>query len=186
MEPKPWVWPMRRQPGGGALARRGEGTFDSPSQSVPHAESPGLMRSGTWPALCTACTCQPPACHQGERCRWPRRSAPPRVPRAVDRVVTGAVLALVAGGVPEPIGGLPAASRALFSPRADSMYKPKRRCRAMVYGPLRGRGPIHHRPASKGYFGRAKVKERILVKSTGRSQQGPPRALAAEVLLPSI
>ena len=28
-----------------------------------------------------------------------------RVPRAVDRVVTGAVLALVAGGVPEPIGG---------------------------------------------------------------------------------
>jgi len=27
------------------------------------------------------------------------------VPRAVDRVVTGAVLALVAGGVPEPIGG---------------------------------------------------------------------------------
>ena len=51
MEPKPWVWPMRRQPGGGALARRGEGTFDSPSQSVPHAESPGLMRSGTWPAV---------------------------------------------------------------------------------------------------------------------------------------
>ena len=51
MEPKPWLWPMRWQPGGGALARRGEGTFDSPSQSVPHAESPGLMRSGTWPAL---------------------------------------------------------------------------------------------------------------------------------------
>ena len=43
MEPKPWVWPMRWQPDGGALARRGEGTFDSPSQSVPHAESPGLM-----------------------------------------------------------------------------------------------------------------------------------------------
>ena len=65
-----------------------------------------------------------------------------RVPRAVDRVVTGAVLALVAGGVPEPYpsqsGGLPAASRALFSPRADSMYKPKRRCRAMVYGGCRG------------------------------------------------
>ena len=40
VEPKPWVWPMRWQPGGGALARRGEGTFDSPSQSVPHAESP--------------------------------------------------------------------------------------------------------------------------------------------------
>ena len=36
---------------GGAVARRGEGTFDSPSQSVPHTESPGLMRSGTWPAL---------------------------------------------------------------------------------------------------------------------------------------
>ena len=34
VEPKPWVWPMRRQPGGGALARRGEGTFDSPSQYV--------------------------------------------------------------------------------------------------------------------------------------------------------
>ena len=51
VEPKAWVWPMRWQPAGGALARRGEGTFDSPSQSVPHAESPGLMRSGTWPAL---------------------------------------------------------------------------------------------------------------------------------------
>ena len=38
MEPKAWVWPMRWQPAGGALARRGEGTFDSPSQSVPHAE----------------------------------------------------------------------------------------------------------------------------------------------------
>ena len=60
-----------------------------------------------------------------------------RVPRAVDRVVTGAVLALVAGGVPEPIGGLAGGLKGVV--RADSMYKPKRRCRAMVYGPLRGR-----------------------------------------------
>ena len=29
-----------------------------------------------------------------------------RVSRAVDRVVAGAVLALIAGGIPEPVGGL--------------------------------------------------------------------------------
>ena len=68
MEPKPWVWPMRRQPGGGALARRGEGTFDSPSQSVPHAESPGLMRSGTWPALYCL--------YLSASCLSPRRTVP--------------------------------------------------------------------------------------------------------------
>ena len=71
-------------------------------------------------------------------------SAQRRVRRAVDRVVMGAVLALVAGGVGPAAslsqsGVLPAASRALLAPRADSMYKPKRCCRAMVYGPLRGR-----------------------------------------------
>ena len=64
-----------------------------------------------------------------------------RVPRAVDRMVTGAVLCwpLLQAASPSQSGVLPAASRALLAPRADSMYKPKRRCRAMVYGPLRGR-----------------------------------------------
>ena len=98
------MWPTRRQWLSGGPATSGEGTFDSPIQSVPHAEAPGWTMSGTWSALyCLYLSASSLilVAEQHGTCRYGGERV---TPRTVCGVVACAVLAVVAASVPEPVG----------------------------------------------------------------------------------